>query len=399
MKIGVFGGTFNPPHIGHVRAAQAAVRQLHLDRLLVIPSGIPPHKALPEGSPGSRERLELTRLAFQDVPRAEVCPIEVEEGGVSYTADTLRALRERYGAAWFFLIMGSDMFLTLESWYSAETVTELATPAVLSRGTRDDADIAACAKKIKERFGADTVVIGNAVTEISSTELRRQLRERRGVEMFSDAVYSAIIARRYYGAKPSFDWLREKSYAMVLERRIPHIKGCEEEAVSLALRWGADADAARESAILHDMTKYLPLREQLRVLDEYGIMADEIEKTEVKLLHAKTAAAIARARFGVTDDVYNAIMWHTTGRPGMSLLEKIIYMADYIEPTRVFEGVGTLRRLCYTDIDKATAEGLRLSIIDMKSRGIVPHPRTEEALQWLLDESGTKGQSHETDRH
>ncbi|NLM84846.1 MAG: nicotinate (nicotinamide) nucleotide adenylyltransferase [Clostridiales bacterium] len=391
LKIGIFGGTFNPPHNGHVRAARSAAERLQLDRLLVIPSAIPPHKALPEGSPTSRERLELTYLAFQEVPCAEVCPIEVEEGGVSYTADTLRTLRERYPGAQFFLIMGSDMFRTLDSWYSAETVLRLATPAVLSRGTKDDKDIAECAAKYKERFGADAVVIGNAITEVSSTELRQQLRERRGVEMFSDAVYSAIIARRYYGAKPSFDWLREKSYAMVLEKRIPHIKGCEREAVALAERWGGDVEAARESAILHDMTKYMPLREQLRVLDEYGIMADEMERADVKLLHAKTAAAIARARFGVPDDVYNAIFWHTTGRPGMSLLEKIIYMADYIEPTRDFEGVETLRRLCYEDLDKATAEGLRMSIIDMKSRGIVPHPRTEEALRWLMAESGMKG--------
>jgi nicotinate-nucleotide adenylyltransferase len=375
-----------------VKAAQAAAEHLALDKLLVIPSGIPPHKALPEGSPTSQERLELTRLAFQEIPCAEVSPIEVEEGGVSYTADTLRTLRDKYGTAQFFLIMGSDMFLTLDSWYSADKVLSRATPAVLSRGTKEDADIAAFSGKIKERYGAEPVVIKNAVTEISSTELRSQLKARRGVEMFTDAVYSAIIAHRYYGAKPSFQWLREKSYAMVYERRIPHIKGCEQEAVSLAAHWGADVEAARESAILHDMTKYLPLREQLRVINEYGIIADEIEKTEVKLLHAKTAAALARARFGVSNDVYNAIMWHTTGRPGMSLLEKILYMADYIEPTRDFEGVEELRRLCYTDLDKATAEGLRMSIDDMKSRGIVPHPRTEEALAWLLCPSGAKGQ-------
>jgi nicotinate-nucleotide adenylyltransferase len=113
-------------------------------------------------------------------------------------------------------------------------------------------------------------------------------------------------------------------------------------------------------------------------------MTDAIERTEVKLLHAKTGAAIARARFGASDGVYNAIMWHTTGRADMTLLEKILYIADYIEPTRDFDGVEELRRLAYEDIDRAVLRGLQMSIDDMKARGIVPHVRTEEAINWLL---------------
>lgn len=390
MRIGIYGGTFNPPHLGHVKAARAARESLGLDKLLVIPSGIPPHKALPEGSPTGKERLELTRLAFQEVPGAEVSALEVEEGGVSYTVDTLRALEKEYGGAAFFLIMGSDMFLTLDSWYKAEEILRRATPAVLLRGTREDGEIRDYAAFLRQKYGVESLFIENAIIDVSSTELREKLRSRGGREMLSDPVYAAIIARRYYGAKPDFEWLREKSYAMVLPRRIPHIKGCEEEAVKLARRWGGDEEEAREGAILHDMTKYFSLPDQLRVLDEYGMMADEIERKDVKLLHSKTAAAIARARFGVSDSVYNAILWHTTGRPGMSLLEKILYMADYIEPTRDFEGVDLLRRLCYEDLDEALAEGLRMSIEDMKSRGIVPHPRTEETLRWLLS-AGRKG--------
>ena len=88
--------------------------------------------------------------------------------------------------------------------------------------------------------------------------------------------------------------------------------------------------------------------------------------------------------FGVPDEVYDAIRWHTTGRAGMALLEKVVYLADYIEPTRDFEGLDSLRRLCYENIDDAMILGLRMSVDDIKSYGEEPHKRTLEAMEYLL---------------
>ena len=138
---------------------------------------------------------------------------------------------------------------------------------------------------------------------------------------------------------------------------------------------------AAEAAILHDITKKLDLNEQLLLCERYGIINDTSEAENAKLLHAKTGAAFARERFGVSDAVYDAIRWHTTGRAGMTLLEKVIYMADYIEPNRDFPGVEKLRALAESDLDAAMILGLEMSLEDLRSYGISPHVNSLEALE------------------
>ena len=383
MRIGIYGGSFNPPHLGHVFAAETAVSALGLDRLVVIPAGIPPHKSLPPGSPDGKQRLEMTCLAFSNVEKAEVSDIEITKNGISYTAETLEEIKARNSDADIYLMMGADMFLSLEGWYDSAKILQSAIPAVLSRKDEDRTALGAHAEHVFKTTGTRPVVIDNEVVNISSSELRQTLRDRVKSGYIDDTIYAYIIRGRLYGAKPEFAWLREQACRMLAPQRVPHVLGCEQEAVSLANRWGADEDEAREAGILHDITKKLGMEEQLRICDKYDIIIDTVEKSEVKLLHSKTGAAIARAEFGVSDDVYEAITWHTTGRAGMTLLEKIVYMADYIEPTRNFEGVETLRQLAYKDLDRAVYEGLSMSVNDMHARGIIPHPGTLEALLFL----------------
>ena len=119
MRIGIYGGTFNPPHLGHLTAAKAAFELLRLDRLLLIPASQPPHKALPAGSPSAEQRLALTRLAAEQLElgdRVEVLDIELRRQGKSYTVDTLEELRRQYPGAELWLLMGTDMFLTFQAW-------------------------------------------------------------------------------------------------------------------------------------------------------------------------------------------------------------------------------------------------------------------------------------------
>ena len=116
-------------------------------------------------------------------------------------------------------------------------------------------------------------------------------------------------------------------------KRIPHVLGTEQEAIRLAERYGADVDKARTAALLHDCTKKLGMEEQLELCRRFGIQLDELEQRALKLLHAKTGAAIAKEVFGVDEEIFRAIWWHTTGHAGMTLLEKILYLADYIEPS------------------------------------------------------------------
>lgn len=383
MKIGIFGGTFNPPHVGHVEAAAQAVRALRLDKLLVIPDFIPPHKAMPEGSPEGRERLELCKLAFAHVKHCKVSDMELARGGVSYTVDTLRRVREKYPTDRLYLLMGTDMLLSFCQWREYPEILRLATLAVFARRDGDRGEVERAAEELRSRYGAAVKVVNLKAVDVSSTFVRSEFRERRGSELVSEEVYGRIIKLRLYGAKPDFAWLRKKAYAMLEDKRIPHVAGCEEEAARLAKRWGADEEKAREAGILHDITKKEKLDEQLRLCEKYGIILDEMERSEGKLLHAKTGAGIAKYEFGCDDEVFGAIYWHTTGHEDMTLLEKVVYMADYIEPNRDFPGVEELRKLAYSDLDRALALGFKMSIEDMRSRGIVPHERTLGALEFI----------------
>ena len=120
--------------------------------------------------------------------------------------------------------------------------------------------------------------------------------------------------------------------------------------------------------------------------EKYGIELDSLERQAVKLLHSKTGACIAKYVFGEPDEVYEAIFWHTTGKADMTLLDKVLYMADYIEPNRDFDGVEELRKLAYTDLDQAMLLGVDSTIREMEERGYLIHTNTREARQWLLDQ-------------
>ena len=395
MKIGIYGGTFNPPHLGHMVAAKTAAQVLGLDKLILVPAAVPPHKQLPEGSATPEQRLDMVRLMADNLNMpgvAQVSDIELQREGKSYTCDTLVAMKDLYPEAELWLLMGTDMFLSLHNWYQPEKIMELAGICAFGRTEQDGEELFAPQRAfLQEKYNARlTTITLPGLVDISSTQLREVLDKGKGEEYLCQAVYGYILMNGLYGTKTDLKHLdlpelRACSYSMVRAKRIPHIKGTEEEAVRLAKRWGVDEITARRAAILHDCTKYLNLEEQLALCRKYGVELDELEQRAVKLLHSKTGACIAKYIFGEDEQVYQAIFWHTTGKADMSMLEKIIYLADYIEPTRDFDGVEPLRRLAYEDIDKALLMGMDMTIEEMKQRGNPVHRNTQAARDWLQD--------------
>ena len=391
MKIGIYGGTFNPPHLGHMAAAQAAVAALGLDKLLLIPAAIPPHKALPSGTPPQEERLAMVEK-WADVMggHVEVSTLELEREGKSYTSDTLRSIRQTYPDAELWLLMGTDMFLTLHLWHEPEVILSLAGVCAFGRTEQDgEAMFAPQRDYLQQHFHAKitTITLPGRV-DISSTRLREQLENGGGGQYLLPSVYGYILMHRLYGTKADLknldlNQLRACSYSMMRAKRIPHVMGVEEEAVKLAQRWGADPELARRAGILHDCTKYYELPEQLEICAKYGVELDELEQKAVKLLHSKTGACIARGVFGQPDAVYDAIFWHTTGKADMTTLEKVLYIADYMEPNRDFDGVERLRHLAYTDLDKAMLLGVEMTIQEMQQRQVPIHTNTLQARDWL----------------
>lgn len=391
MKIAIYGGTFNPPHRGHVESLQAVYEQAKPDRVLVIPASIPPHKELAAGSPDAEKRLELTRLAFKELPYAKVTDMELTRTGKSYTSDTVAELLRKYPDAELMLAMGTDMFLSFETWHEYRYLIDNVTMLVFARREGEDEKIFKYGEYLESKYGAKINYIMHDPLPISSSEIRRLLPRRLGRELLPGVVFARIVKNGDYAAKPDFPWLREQSYAYLSPKRIPHVQGCEWEAVRLAKRWGESEEDAAEAGILHDITKKLVLSEQLILSEKYGIINDTYETANVKLLHAKTGAALARDLFNISDRVYSAIRWHTTGKPDMTLLEKIIYMADYIEPNRDFPGVDKLRKLAYEDLDAAMVLGLKMSLEDIRSYGAEPYEVTVSAYEWYKAKLTEKG--------
>ena len=197
-KIGIFGGTFNPPHMGHVKTAEDFARKIEADKLFIIPTNLPPHKEYGM-EVGAEERIWMARLAFSHIPHSEVLDIEVRRGGRSYTYETLREL-SREGRELYFLC-GTDMFLTLGEWKNPEEIFARAIICYARREQDADKDslIAARVAEYTERYGARILQIENEVVDICSTELREMLRERRNApNLLPRAVYDYIIDRGLY---------------------------------------------------------------------------------------------------------------------------------------------------------------------------------------------------------
>ncbi len=390
MKIGIYGGTFNPPHAGHLAAARAAAEVLELDKLVFVPAGDPPHKEFSPDTPTAAHRLAMTELLADQLrqpERTEVWDVELSRPGKSYTADTLRAAAERWPGAELWLLVGTDMFLTIQNWYRPEEIMALAGICAFGRTEADSEGVFAPQRDyLAQTYNARVVTLSIPdLVDVSSTRLRQELAGGRGGEFLPRPVYGYILREKLYGTfsdltRLNDEQLRCVSYSMVKAKRIPHIMGTEEEAVRLALRWGADADKMRRAAILHDCTKYLTLSEHLALCDRYGVELDGMERSAEKLLHSKTGAILAKHLFGEDDEVTLSIFHHTTARGNMTLGEKILYMADYIEPCRSFDGVEQMRALAYTDLDAAVGMGAWMAIEEMKEKGRVVHPNTQAAF-------------------
>lgn len=192
-KIGLYGGSFNPPHFGHTIAVKEARRALKLDRVLVMPAAVAPHKQTAGGA-SAEQRLEMTKLAFENIKFAEVRDDELQRTGPSYTADTVAALREEFPDARFYLICGADMFMSVQNWWNAEEIFASCTIVGLSREQGQTEEMREHAIWLGHRYGTATEVVENPVVEISSTELRAAIKAGEQSKFLPEQV-SEYIAR------------------------------------------------------------------------------------------------------------------------------------------------------------------------------------------------------------
>ena len=381
QKIALFGGTFDPIHNGHIRLAAEFARRLKLDKVILMPTYVPPHKVKPEMAPAA-DRLEMCRLAAGNDPLFTVSDLEISRGGASFTADTLETLCGQYPEARWYLITGADMFLTMGTWWRFE---DIAATAVLCAAPRDGvsmAELEAYAARL-EAEGAVCALENIPLTPLSSTEIREKLRRGEAVDqLVPAAVAGYIAAKRLYTEGEETRLNRNEQFIEIIRGRLTparfrHSLAVAEEAERLAKKYGADPARARTAGILHDILKDAGEDAQLQIFQDFAILLDNVEQQAPKLWHARAGALFIEKVLGVTDpDILAAVRDHTTARAGMSPLEKVLFIADFTSADRDYKDVDVMRRLADEGLSQAMLYALSYTIRDLVKKQAAIHPDT-----------------------
>ncbi len=365
-RIGIMGGTFDPIHNGHIKMAQAAMQEYHLDKVIFLTSGNPPHK---RGKKilDAKIRHIMVKRAIKDAPSFEPCDWEVLRAEYSYTLTTLLHFKEIYPDSELFFIIGGDSLRDFYKWHKPEEILKLATILVYDRtgGT------------IKSDFAK---VIHGEKIDISSTKIREMVANGEDIrELVPKEVYDFIKRNNLYQKEQDPE---EKLKSMLKPERFLHSLGVRDTAVKMAEIFGADVKKAELAGLLHDNAKNMDnLYERCADLE---VELDDFEKQNIGIVHAKLGAETAKCEFGITDpEIIDVIRWHSVGRANMSLLEKIIFVADLAEPGRNFPELSLLRELAFSDIDKALYECVSRTVAVNEARNHPIHPNAYAILKSL----------------
>lgn len=385
MKTGIFGGSFNPFHMGHKKALAAFINELALDRAFVIPTALPPHKQA-EKSVSDEDRLKIAALSVSDIKKAEVSDWEIKNGGKSYTYLTLEHFQKEFPNDELFLYVGTDMFLSLHEWKNPEKITAAAVLCAFARENGDAEKLEEQKKFLEKKYGAKCFIGKSEPFEISSTEIRKNLSEGSDVSDYLDKKAAEYIKEKHLYALPSPDAVIKTVKPLLKPERFRHSLGVRDEIVLLAKIYGADVKKAEICGLLHDITKNFPDEWHLNYIKENKLAADESFLKTPQLYHALTGSCYAEKVLKISDpEILSAIKYHTTAKPDMTLLEKLLYVADFTEPTRNYSDVGFYRDLARRDIDRTVLLGLRWNIENLKNHGKPVYFLTEDAEKFYTE--------------
>ena len=218
---------------------------------------------------------------------------------------------------------------------------------------------------------------------ISSSFIREEIKNGKDITDYVPEKVNEYIKRNNLYQPKDKDLKREIRKVLNKERYI-HSLGVSNTAVKMAKIYNINTSKAYIAGLLHDCAKNLSKSKALQKCSDYDVELDDFERSNRALIHAKLGERVAAAEYGITDEsILLAIKWHTLGRPGMTTLEKIIYVADVIEPSREFDGIESLRELAFEDLDKAVIECTNATIAYNEKKGKPVHPNAYELIKDL----------------
>jgi len=341
MRIGFLGGSFNPVHYGHIAIARQAFKEFSLDKVQMIVAAEPPHKEIAFHVSG-KKRYEMLKCGLADEIGIEASDIELKREGKSYTYDTVQLLKKVYPGAELYCIVGADMLFDLPTWFKARELLQEVGFIGFARGG-EARDISLVAGELTQQYDAKVFLSKISGPELSSTEIRERVYAAKSVKgMLPDAAERYLYESGLYLPEEIFLKQEKLRYALNEERYI-HSMGTVRMAIWLAERNNVDDVKARLAALLHDCAK-VSKAQTCAYIERFQICPYAYAKNFPNILHGPLGAEVARAEYGVEDpEVLLAIANHTVLSQGMSALDKIIYLADKIEPTRDYAGVSEIR--------------------------------------------------------
>ncbi len=393
-KIGLFGGSFNPVHLGHLAMVQAFLKAVDPDFTLVMPCAIPPHKAQ-SVCVSDETRLALVQAAFGALPKVEVDAYEMQKGGKSYTFETLRHLRTRFPKDEIVMLVGGDSFLTVQNWVNGAEILKNCTLCGLPRGTGDLTPMQAQADFLQKTFGAKTQILPHSVAPYSSTQVRQVLPQGANPYLFVPApAAQMMIDQGLYGVcgaepfviPPCFEKATTPKAAERLagqflgSYRLHHTACVAKTAADLCLRhFSPDLMPAAELAgWLHDLCKELPPQNLLQIAAGYDMITvgsqgevldwKHFPQKAPALWHSLVGAALA-SELGAPKEVAEAVGLHTQGGPHMPPLAQLLFVADCASADRSYADAPQLRQLADQDLNAATGFIFDFVLKDLAQKG------------------------------
>lgn len=407
MRIGLYGGSFDPIHNGHLSIVRGALRSGAVDLVIVIPTVRNPFKRgkVLSAAPYRYYMVKETIEAEISDPRVIVSDAEFYIEGISYTVNTLRYLtakekifdilteagvdeRKAREPHEYFWLCGSDILSMFDKWYKAAEIVSIVSLLVASR-PGDGIDIDAERIRLNSAFGHEVPLLKFEIegVEASSSDIRNTGDKTEVPKTAEEFIREHAL----YGFKDVWEAVDDGTankfldyavalYPILRRKRLLHTLNTGLLSAHYALIHGADVNKALIAGELHDCAKELPEDEQRQMARERS--GDLF--TDFKLLHSPAGATMAKVKFGIVDEeILDAITYHTTGRGGMTTLDKIVYLADKIEPSRTYTDLTEMRRIAEYDLDGAVRLCLGSVMDKFVKQGREHHPLTNDLARDL----------------
>ena len=367
MRIGIFGGSFDPIHKFHIEIAAAAKVQFRLDVVYLIPAyRCPGNNKQSIASP--QERMEMAELASKDIPWLIPSDMEIKRGEVSYTFDTAVEIQRGHPEDELYLILGSDKLETIENWYRINELLNIVKLIVVCRNKYRD--------RIQCKFPYEAITIESS--DISSFLIRSRIETGKPVSEYLQTSVEDYVYQHGCYFKDTIKEIQEKLRKDVTEKRYRHICAVMIRAAVLAEIHKVNYEKVQLAALLHDCAKNIPK-------PILHLLADDDTDVE-NVLHAPAGAVIASMRYNIKDqEILRAIRLHCTGDANMSNLDMLVYLADMTERTRNFPSVENIRKVSENRLEYGMRTALEHMLRYLENSGTDIHPATRKAYEYYKD--------------